>query len=719
MGFDWPASPLAFVLLTTLTGVAFFLHARALLKGTLVRLAWRLIALRFVAVAFCLFLLARPFLNKETPDTSKLKLATLVDLSGSMDARDERTSPSRIAQVRPFFDFRREDGWAARMNRKYEKIDFFGFSEEKDRLTLQSWSETSLGKKTALGDALDATLRQGQGEERVASVVVFSDGASNAGRPLMEVAKEFRNRGIPINVVGVGKEVGRGDLSVSFVERQPKAVAKDELLLSARVENYFDRKVSTEITLLDGEEILQKIPVELARNESRVISMPPITPKFAGPKRFRLVVSSPEGDAEPANDSDSILVMVRPPDQFSLLYLSNRIRPLYPFIKRSLANEERFEFNSLIRLGEKVFHAFGEKVRPNYPADPDFWMDFDAVFLDLEALHDLNASMVGSIKDYVQKRGGGLLVFGSIEEAREKLGGLLPVREAEAVFARDDLSLRVYEEPLFTPKDEVEKMKPFMPDRLTGYFVKEQNKGARGVVVSKANGKPVLSIQAYGAGKVAYWGVPGDWRRAIGDEEGAKEFRKFWQALTQWLGEGGEERLKIVDEARQIDRGEKTELKVEALGSNFEPAMDAMVRAEIEGPDGSMQAMDLYPQGAVAGQYASSFQPRQPGAYGVKYFLKFPDGEELSAETYLKVSETGEEARDLAYAERELRMLAKLTGGNFLEIAEMKDDWEPAFSQDVPILRQRADLLEFWPLFILMFLAAGMEWVMRRQAGLR
>ena len=104
--------------------------------------------------------------------------------------------------------------------------------------------------------------------------------------------------------------------------------------------------------------------------------------------------------------------------------------------------------------------------------------------------------------------------------------------------------------------------------------------------VSRANGKPVLTVQAYGAGKVAYWGVPDDWRRAISDEKGAEDFRKFWQSLTPWWGAGGEERLKIDESEDVLPRGMDAVLKVEALSADFEPAMDAMVRADIEGPEG-------------------------------------------------------------------------------------------------------------------------------------
>ena len=88
-------------------------------------------------------------------------------------------------------------------------------------------------------------------------------------------------------------------------------------------------------------------------------------------------------------------------------------------------------------------------------------------------------------------------------------------------------------------------------------------------------------MQAYGAGKVGYWGSPHDWRRSMNNEEGSKEFRQF-SGLIQWLGTGGEDRLKIEDSQLPFLRGEDASLRVDALGSNFEPSMDAMVQARIQ-----------------------------------------------------------------------------------------------------------------------------------------
>ena len=135
--------------------------------------------------------------------------------------------------------------------------------------------------------------------------------------------------------------------------------------------------------------------------------------------------------------------------------------------------------------------------------------------------------MVSSLKDFVQKKGGGLLLFGQAEKGRELLGGLVPAKEVERLLAKDNLSLVTLEEPLYRPEDDVHEMKPFLPGRLPGFFVKEQNPAARGVVVSRANGRSVLVVQAYGAGKVGYWGVPHDWRRSMSDENGARNLESF------------------------------------------------------------------------------------------------------------------------------------------------------------------------------------------------
>ena len=719
MGWDWPFSPLWFVLIAGFLFIFLLFHSRAVLGSTIPQLAWKLISLRFLGVLFFLLLLARPFVTSDEPNPKEFQLLTFTDLSGSMNTKDGAGGIKRIEQIKPFMDSSNVDSWITKMKDKFGKVDSLGFSNQVERLSRNSWRVTELGQKTALGDALSRSLQNEKDSKSLGSVVVFSDGRNNTGASILEVAKEYRTRGIPVNVVGVGKEQMIGDLSVQFSDRKPIAIAKEELLLSAQVENKFEDFTQTKLRLKLGNKTLEEISVALSAGEKKEVYFSPVVPKQSGPYRYRILINSPRGDADPSNDSDSLLVVVKAPDQFTTLYISNQVRPLFPFLKRILVNEERFEFRALVRMSEKAFHAFGEDINPHYPKKSSFWMNYDAILLDTSVLDDLNNSLVLSLKDFVQKKGGGLLLFGELGNARSKLGGLVPAKEVEKVMAKENLTLLTLEEPLFGPIDEVDKMKPFLPKRLPGFFVKEQNQAARGIVLSRANGKPVLSVQAYGAGKVGYWGSPNDWRRSLSDEEGSKEFRYFWQALIQWLGTGGEDRLKTEDSRVPFLRGVDAPLRVDALGADFEPSMDAMVEARIAGPDDFEQVVQLYPEGSLAGRYAGSFRPTLAGAYAVKYYSSFPNGEILERENFLRVSEAGEEAVDTSFARLDLQMLAKLTGGQYLSVEDMKTNWEPTFKVDLPTVRKRHSLANLWVLFIALFVVAGMEWIMRRQAGLR
>ena len=106
----------------------------------------------------------------------------------------------------------------------------------------------------------------------------------------------------------------------------------------------------------------------------------------------------------------------------------------------------------------------------------------------------------------------------------------------------------------------------------------------------------------------------------------------------------------------------------------------------------------------MAGRYAGSFRPVLAGAYQVKYTLKFPDGESLERENFLRVSEAGEEAIDVSFARLDLEMLAKLTGGQYLSVDQMNSNWDPTFAEDLPSVRKRHSLSNAWIVFILLFL---------------
>ena len=128
------------------------------------------------------------------------------------------------------------------MHAKYARVESFGFSEERTRWGIKSPEETTEGKKTALGEALEECPPQALSDFEIGSLVLFSDGLSNQGKPMLEVAKEYRSKGLPINVIGIGQEIARGDLSISFTDRKPLPLPKKNCFFRLLPQKFFQPK---------------------------------------------------------------------------------------------------------------------------------------------------------------------------------------------------------------------------------------------------------------------------------------------------------------------------------------------------------------------------------------------------------------------------------------------------------------------------------------------
>ena len=718
-GFDWPYAVQWLVIPLFLFILILGWHGKRLLHTLSVGQAWMMIACRTLVAVLLLLLILRPHIVQNEPDPSSVRVLSLVDLSGSMNTRDRASGDTRLDLVRPHLLTGEPGSWVQSIRSTYGHVESRGFSSESWPIGSGPLAVTEDFAQTALGDTLTLLLGE-ENELPLSSVVLFSDGRNNLGTSPVKVAQAYREQGIPINVIGVGELQETGNLSVSFVDPPSSVTAKEEFVLDARVVSAFAEEVTCKVELWSDEQPVDEQNMTLLGGEGRTIQFQSQLVGVAGVQNYQVLVSQLDGDVDPSDNNDFLSLPVRPPNFFSVLHLSNHISPLYPFIKRSLATE-RYQLSSQIKLSEGVFHTVGEYLSVDgFSDDPEFWMQFDVVVLDLSCLAELNATLVSSLKDYVQKRGGGLLSYGSLKEGRASLGGLLPAIAGDDLRSKQDLSLEVLSDPLFLEHKKIEQWQNFLPHSIPSVLVTRVNPAARRTVNLRGNPeKSVLVVQAYGAGKSAYWGSPGDWRRALRNSESNREFTLFWQGVVEWLGSGAVERLKVENFDDEIFRGSDVFLQVEALGGNFEPSLDAMIEANVSGPGDYSLFLNLYPQGGEAGAYSGKLKPTRAGSYRVDYRLKFPDGETMEHTTHFRVKDSSEEARDVRYNPRDLQMIATMTGGKFTEIDRFDRSWLPNLSENLPTVSRRSDLADIWPVFVLLFLLAGSEWIWRRKEGLR
>ena len=185
-----------------------------------------------------------------------------------------------------------------------------------------------MGKNTSLGDALTYII-ESPDLGNAGAIVLFSDGRNNRGVSPLEAGEVFRERGIPVNIIGVGKARDLGNISVAFSDIPTEVNAKEEMIFSAEIQNEFQSEVSSVVRLWVNDLELESLSVSLGSGESRTIRFSPHIPEVAGVFTYRVLVDPLDGDFDPSDDQDTQLVQVRPPTFFSALYLSRQLRPLY------------------------------------------------------------------------------------------------------------------------------------------------------------------------------------------------------------------------------------------------------------------------------------------------------------------------------------------------------------------------------------------------------
>ncbi len=552
----------------------------------------------------------------------------------------------------------------------------------------------------------------------IGGVVLLSDGHDNVGLNMAAVAEKYRDADVPLNVIGVGDHRPKGDLKVSFLQEELKGVAREESSIQVQLSNGFSLPVQTMAVLRDGDEVLGSSPVKLPAKGEQTVTFS-FQPEKAGARNLKVTVDSPAADTNISTDSDYAVMLVEAPEHFRVLFMSNRMNLNYRFIKRILASEERFEFNAILRTGEDNFLPFGEDVPAKWPDKPGYLNEFDVIFLDSQSLDEFSEELVQGIRDFVSKRGGGLLVFGPPEPGREKLGGLFPVVEARETLVKDKRLIALETDPVFTPEDEVDKLKLFLPASLPSRVVDKLNRAAREAAHLRSQGGSMLVLQAYGAGKCAYWGTEHDWRWPLEDDEGPAAHRKFWFGLSTWLGSGGEERI-AVESANQVHPGNQpVDIGIDLLGSDFEPSGNALVEATVVRPSGDEQSLQLFPSSSRPGHYNANLPAREAGDYRIRYRAVFGNGDILDKEIFLGVENTGGEVADAEFREGVLQDLARLTGGRYHHHSKMGRVDELELASRLPLAERKVSLTENFFFLALLVGILGAEWIIRRQSGLR
>lgn len=756
--FGWGVLGLLALLLATALAWAF--RPGAALAGPR---RWVLLALRVLLSLLLFALLLRPSLVLHVEGAVRQTLALLLDSSASMNLRDPRPAAADATRAtallgRPAppgaWASRAELGRAALTNRAFDLLprlarDFdlraFRFDASLHEVPVAATNDPARFAaeltaawpadvpRTSVGGGIREALERQRGRP-LGGLVLFTDGQDNAGPAPRAAADLAREAGVPLYTVGLGLPAPR-DLILAALDAQDVAFARDEVAVRATVRAQgFVGETARVVLSVDGSPVDER-PVALSTNAETVVTLR-FTPPAAGD--FELTVEVEPRPDEILAGNNTRRQRLRVTDQkIRVLFLEQSPRWEFRYLQALLLRDPHVELKCvLFDADAAVARGPDSPYLPGFPARRDELLRYDLVLFGDVDPRNFTPAQLENVADFVSRYGGSLVMvagrrFSPAAYVDSPLAGLLPVAPAErgpAAEAEDfttsvplALTAAGRLSPLLRLVDDdddanAEKWATLPPVYWVAP-VAGAKPGAQVLVTAggDADGAPVIALQTYGAGQAMFIGTDNTWRWRR--NEGDRFHVAFWGRVIQRLALqhllGGGRRQQVTLDRAEAAPGERIAVTARLFDEAFEPVAEPAAEVTLKprgtAPDARPVSVTLRAVPGQPGIFQGEFTAPTPGPWHV--FA----GEGAGGGADLEVTEAAFEAGATGLDEALLRELAATAGGAYLREDEVVRLPDLARAR-TPRVRSTLDV-DLWasPLwFLLIVLAAGAEWALRR-----
>jgi uncharacterized membrane protein len=717
---------------------------------------WGLLLLRAGGVLACLMVVLQPTLELRQIVHVPNQIAVLVDVSRSMEVKPPSGGNTRAERAAALID------GAAPLFSSWEqqghRVDLYSFGEVLAPTAPAALRAPPAAEATRIGEALTEVRARYAGRD-LGAVVLLSDGV-DTGRigegPLDATTRSsLESLGAPVHTVGIGEKSLR-DLSVAAVLADEFAFVRTPVTIDAviRQNGLPDRQVDVTLTR-DGRTVgTRSVILKGDRSEERVSF--DWLPDHPG--NFVFSISTPvlTGEALASNNAQVFTVKVIR-DRIRVLHLCGRpswdqrfLRAMLRrdpnvdlvsfFILRTETDEQPWNRNELSLIPFPTYEIFEEQLRS----------------FDLVIFQNFNFAPYGvepflpGVRDYVEGGGalamiGGDLSFASGGYGSTALRDVLPVELGPAPAAGGPPTDAEVTSDAFRPKLTAEgrshpvtslvldprenELRWSKLPALDGVNrVPRLRAGAVSLLTHPTlradGGKPAPVLVAGEAGKGRslalltdsswHWGF-----LAAGEGDDGRAFQRFWENAIRWLvRDPALTLLRIELDRVEYRRGQPAAARLRAMRPDYSPARNVDVTLDVAAAGGDPGAKPQRVLKATTNQDGEAhvdLGALAPGAYRLTGHATL-EGRAVSEEKTFVVRAEGRELEDVAYRDKILREIARVTDGEY----RFEEIGRPTIRapREVKIGRQRA--VELWsnPLLLLLGMTLlASEWYLRRRAG--
>ena len=702
-----------------------------------------LTALRMVALALVVFCLFRPTLVVKAAIPQQNVVAVLMDDSRSMQIGDWTNNQPRAEFLRQELAANSSPLLKSLSDRFLVRT--FRFSNTSARVNSVK-DLTFGGSQTKIGTALDGVREELAGLP-VAGIILVTDGADTTEGSLTNTLLNLKAEKLPVFTVGVGSAKLPRDIQIDRVST-PRTVLKGASLLVDAVitqSGYSGQTVTLDVE--DDGRIVGSQKVQFPVDGSPAAVRVRATASTPGPRVFTFKVAPQPGEVVAQNNQRDALVDVRDTRE-RILYFEGEPRSEMKFINRAVADDKNLQIVTLQRTADNKFLRLGvdpanvDELLGGFPKTRDELFQYKGLILGSIEAAAFSADQLQMIADFVDRRGGGMLMLGGARSFGEGGYGGTPVADAlpllidpktraaePTTFARIKvLPTRAGQAHAVTQIAGTEEASaarwPELP-QVTTINTPLSLKPAATVLMNGTDDRlrnmPVLIWQPYGRGKSIAFMAQDSWEwqmhASIPLEDMTHE--NFWRQMLRWLVTDVPGPVEATTTTDRVEPGEAVTIEASVVDPTWVELNDAHVMARVTRPGGTTLDVPLQWTGERDGQYRGTFVSTVPGAYEIAV-----DGDRNGKpvgtnSAYVRAGAGDGEYFDPTMHEAPLRRIAEETGGRFYtttDVAGLPEDVSYA-GRGVTSVEER----ELWNMPIILVMLVGLvcaEWGYRRAVGL-
>lgn len=724
--------PLLIPLLVIILGVGIYASWRST-KDAKSPLRMFLVSLRVVAlIALAVFLLNPGDWITKIDEKEKL-YPIMIDDSASMSIQSGEESTTRTSSANDLANTILSE---AEVNGVKTKL--FSFSEDSREISDLSELNSKGGNSNIHRSGSSVfTKLQSEGSSPEA-LIILTDGRQTALSKSTTLALQSRANNAPIYAISIGSDVLKKDLSVVTARKTITAFPKQNLQVTAVVENQNLGNQSVTLSLQDSEgKELAAQQLEIEENKKVIHTFSIKAPDLS----TRYTLSINQADGEQTIENNSSLVNVRILTTKTRVFIAEGA-PYWDskFLAQLLRQQGHMDVHSVHRLSDdRWFRIDSGQSDPTassddvFPDTPEELSRYDLIIFGKNSEHFLTAKRIELLKGFVRDQGGAILFSrGKPYSGRMRdLEALEPVNWASTSSSKfafsptaDGQSAGLFGQALPAPESPIWKSLPSLKDAHDVDSVKPFTRVLAEGSLAGTKGKfPLLMVRRYGQGVSGLVNADGLWKWDFYPEarELGNMYQEFWTQLIQWMVAYSEflpgHDYSLHASSQIVSLEDPVVFSVSYRGDAKSPKPSIVITVDGQDPVTISAAASTLAGGKPA--WKCSFVPGRQGTY----LATLVTGDKSPAPTLnIEVKAPPAEMDNLNPDPDFLSELCESTGGKLLTSDELPSFLKEQFGSErqstvkAEVVWKSSWMHWFMPIIVLLILAA--EWSIRRRNGL-